>query len=277
MYLVTNVMKNRGAWNFEFRNIDLDKIFIKSNVNEHELEIGEFVIIEKVSGKNNIKEKVETPENYIDYYPHGDLTYNELYTEFENYYNKITNKKFKLILDETIFKNLEYFKYPAAKSIHHAFIGGLAEHTINILKLSHEFISLYKLDQELLWMGIILHDYSKIHEMTKLGLNYTPVGNLIGHLVMTVEEISKICFKYEIDESDEIIYLKHLILSHHGKLEYGSPKEPMLREAYILSQLDEVDAKMNVIDKAYLDTKSNSLTPPILAFDRRRFLKPKDD
>ncbi len=275
IYIITNIFFNNGTYNIELRNDNLEKVFVKSTDQNLDLTFGDFVEVAKVSGRLSIVNKQDMPENYMDFYEKSKYSYDYLYNEFLKYYNKIQSDVYKKILDETIFKKLDFFKYPAAKSIHHAFIGGLAEHTLNMLVLSESMISMYELDRDLLWMGIILHDYSKIHELECYGLNYTVEGNLIGHLVMTVEEITRICVYLDIQEDMSIMALKHLIISHHGKLEYGAAKEPMIKEAYILSQLDEIDAKMNVLQKALLDVEENKISNAINGFDRRRFLNYK--
>ncbi len=277
VYIITNIFFNNGTYNIELRNDSLEKIFVKSTNKDLGLTFGDFVEVGKVSGRLSIIDKVDMPENYMDFYEKSKYTYEYLYNEILKYYQELKSDTYKIILDETIFKNLDFFKYPAAKSIHHAFIGGLAEHTLNMLRLSNEFINMYSLDQDLLWMGIILHDYSKIKELECYGLNYTIEGNLIGHLIMTVEEITRICVNLGIKEDMSIMVLKHLIISHHGKLEYGAAKEPMTKEAYILSQLDEVDAKMNVLEKTLLEVDENKISNPINGFDRRRFLNYKKD
>lgn len=277
IYIITNMFFNNGSYNFELRNNNLEKVFVKSTNQELKLNFGDFVEVSKVSGKLTIINKVDTPVDYMDYYEKSKFSYNELYEGVKKYYDLIQCDEYKLILDETIFKNLDFFKYPAAKSIHHAFIGGLAEHTINMLKLSEKFIEMYDLDNELLWMGVILHDYSKIKELEFYGLNYTIEGNLIGHLIMTVEEITRICVLNGIEENNNIMFLKHLVISHHGKLEYGSAKEPMIKEAYILSQIDEIDAKMNVLEKALVNVEENKISNAINGFDKRRFLNYKKD
>ncbi|MFV0287992.1 MAG: HD domain-containing protein [Mycoplasmatales bacterium] len=277
IYLITNIYCNNNVYNIELRNQELEKIFIKSTNKHLTYQVGNFVEVTKLSGKSTIEKQTNTPENYLDFYKKGTKEYQQLYDELLNYYEKVTIEEYKILLDETIFKNLDFFKYPAAKSIHHDYIGGLAEHTLNLLNLSQELIKMYDLDQDLLWTGIMLHDYSKLKEMSHFGLTYTVEGNLIGHLVMTVEEIVKVCGKYNIENTLEIITLKHLILAHHGKLEYGSAKEPMTKEAYALSQLDELDAKMNVLQKAIDQVPDNTMTASILAFDRRRFLNYKKE
>ncbi len=277
VYIITNIFFNNGTYNIELRNDSLEKVFVKSTDKDLNLTFGDFVEVGKVSGRLSIVNKVDMPENYMDFYEKSKYSYDFLYNEFLNYYNDIQSDVYKSILDETIFKKLDFFKYPAAKSIHHAFIGGLAEHTLNMLKLSEKFIDMYDLDRDLLWMGIILHDYSKINELECYGLNYTIEGNLIGHLIMTVEEITRICVYLGIKEDMSIMVLKHLIISHHGRLDYGSAKEPMTKEAYILSQLDEIDAKMNVLEKALLEVEDNKISNAINGFDRRRFLNYKKD
>lgn len=271
-YIILNIYNNNGIYNIEVKNKEGQKMYIKTSHKEDYYEIGNYVEIQKQAGKYQIIQKVNKPEDFLEYYNKGNYTYQQLYDELKTYYDSLTKEEYKIILDETVFKELDFFKYPAAKSIHHAYIGGLAEHTLSMLKLSENVIKMYNLDKELLWMGIILHDYSKINEMSHLGLNYTIEGNLIGHIVMTVEEIVKICVKYNIDNDLNIIVLKHLILSHHSKLEYGSPKEPMTKEAYVLGQLDEMDSKLNILDTNFVNVNKNEMTSPINVFDKRRFL-----
>lgn len=269
--LITNTYKNNNIINYEVRTKELEKIFLRSTNQNIILKIGDFVQIEKITGKTSIKEKVNRPDNYWDYFPKSKMDYNELYTNLNSYIEQIKDDEFRLILEETVLTNLDFFKYPAAKTIHHAYIGGLCEHTLNILKLSESYISLYNLDKDILWCAIILHDYAKIYELKDYGLTYSIEGNLIGHLVIAVEEIIRIQVKYNMKNNIKFTTLKHLILAHHGKLDYGSPKEPMTKEAYVLSMLDEVDAKMNLLNNILNNLEDNEMSLAINGFDKRRF------
>lgn len=143
---------------------------------------------------------------------------------------------------------------PAAKSIHHARIGGLLEHILSISRLAEGIASHYSfLNLDLLIFGAIFHDIGKIWELetTDKGVRYTTKGRLIGHMVMAVELVEKKAsqiFGFPEELKD---MCKHIILGHHGKLEYGSPKLPQTMEAYVVWLLDEMDSKIDSIESIY--------------------------
>ena len=139
---------------------------------------------------------------------------------------------------------------PAAKSIHHAKVGGLVEHILSICKLMEFVGSHYKhLNLDLLIFGAVFHDLGKIWELewTKRGIQYTDKGQLIGHLAMSSELVEKKASQIMGFPEDLKMVCKHIILSHHGKLEYGSPKVPMLLEAYVVWMIDDLDSKVDSI------------------------------
>ena len=143
----------------------------------------------------------------------------------------------------------EFFDFPAAKRNHHAFAGGLAYHTVSMLRLAKAIVKEYpELNPSLLYAGVILHDLGKVIELSgPMSTEYTLVGNLVGHLVLVDEEITKACIALKFDENEEdIVVLRHMVLAHHGLLEYGSPVRPRIMEAEILHQFgcfhaDDVD------------------------------------
>lgn len=140
-------------------------------------------------------------------------------------------------------------KTPAAKSIHHAYKGGLIEHMHSIVKVMLAISKNYPfLNGDLLVFGAIYHDLGKIFELDLAeGIHYTQSGRLVGHMVLAceliVEKSAKIA-DFPVDLSD---VLKHIVLSHHGKLEYGSPKLPMIPEAVVVNMIDDLDSKMNTM------------------------------
>jgi 3'-5' exoribonuclease len=143
---------------------------------------------------------------------------------------------------------------PAAKSIHHAYEGGLLEHILSICGLMMVLHAHYarfgtELKLDLLLFGAIFHDLGKIWELDiGQGISYTDKGKLLGHMVMAVELVEKKASRILgfPDELKDI--LKHIILSHHGRLEYGSPKTPMFLEAFLVAAIDDLDSKVNTID-----------------------------
>ena len=163
---------------------------------------------------------------------------------------------------------------PAAFRLHHAMLGGLMLHTISIVRMAEEICKIYpNIDKDLLLSGAILHDVAKTweFELSKSGLvkSYSTEGELIGHLVkgaMYVEEKAK-----ELNiKSEKIALLEHMILSHHGVPEFGSPVRPMFLEAEILSSLDTLDAAIFEINSATGKVEKGAFTDRQWALDNRK-------
>ncbi|PLR67453.1 MULTISPECIES: 3'-5' exoribonuclease YhaM [Bacillaceae] len=169
----------------------------------------------------------------------------------------------------------EFLEYPAATKNHHEFVSGLAYHVVSMLDLAKSIANLYpSLDTDLLYAGVILHDLGKVTELSgPIGTTYTVEGNLIGHISIMVNEIAKAAEHLGI-EGEEVVILQHLVLSHHGKAEWGSPKPPMIKEAEILHYIDNLDAKMNMLDRALERVKPGEYTERVFALDNRSFYKP---
>lgn len=273
IYLITNEYVNQVSKNLDMRDYKGEKIQIRTTPDSI-YQVGDFIKVDIINKKQVIDCKVVKPQNYLDYYDHGPHNTAYLKAEIEKYTSQISDPDIKLIVEE-LLENEDYFIYPAAKAIHHAFIGGIATHSLSMLRLSDAFIEAYDLDRDVLYAAIILHDYGKVRELESLGLTYTVEGNLLGHLVIGYELICNVMFKYEIKETEKTMLLKHMIIAHHGKLEYGSAKEPMTIEAYILAQLDEIDAKVNLLETTFKNTEAGQITGPVNAFERRRFYKSK--
>jgi 3'-5' exoribonuclease len=173
----------------------------------------------------------------------------------------------------------EFFEYPAAKRNHHAFAGGLAYHTTTMLRLGKAIVREYpELNASLLYAGIILHDLGKVIELSgPMSTEYTLVGNLVGHLVLVDEEITIACLALKIDEREEdVVILRHMVLSHHGLLEYGSPVRPRIMEAEILHQIDNLDASMQMLLTSIRQTEPGEYTDRIFGLDNRSFYVPKN-
>ncbi|KAB7705047.1 3'-5' exoribonuclease YhaM [Bacillus aerolatus] len=169
----------------------------------------------------------------------------------------------------------EFLEYPAATKNHHEFVSGLAFHVVSMLNLAKSIADLYpSLDRDLLYSGVILHDLGKVIELSgPVSTVYTVEGNLLGHITIMVNEIGKAAEELGI-EGEEVTILKHIVLSHHGKAEWGSPKPPMVREAEILHYIDNLDAKMNMLDRALERTKPGEFSERVFALDNRSFYKP---
>ena len=134
----------------------------------------------------------------------------------------------------------------AAKTVHHAYPGGLLEHTVACLKLAHRFADQYpQVDRDLLAAGAFFHDLGKIRELSlERNVEYTDEGRLVGHHVMTAQWIHDRARRLGVPRELEH-HVVHLVLAHHGKAEYGSPKEPMTLEALLTHYIDDIDSRMN--------------------------------
>ena len=175
-----------------------------------------------------------------------------------------------------------YREAPAARQLHHAWLGGLLEHVISLLTLAERVATHYPLlDRDLLMTGVILHDIGKLYELSwKTGFDYTVEGVLLGHI-----QIGTALVERAIDNLPNFpprlkTLVLHMILSHHGKLEFGSPKLPMIPEALALSFLDDLDAKMQAVqgefDKCIREGKpADELTGKVWALDQRQLLNTK--
>ncbi|QOR67411.1 3'-5' exoribonuclease YhaM [Cytobacillus suaedae] len=168
-----------------------------------------------------------------------------------------------------------FFEYPAATKNHHEYVSGLAYHVVSMLDLSKAISTLYpSLDTDLLYAGVILHDLGKVIELSgPVSTSYTIEGNLLGHITIMVNEIGKAAEQLGII-GEEVTILQHLVLSHHGKAEWGSPKPPMIKEAEILHYIDNLDAKMNMLDRALERVKPGEYSERVFALENRSFYKP---
>lgn len=165
--------------------------------------------------------------------------------------------------------------YPAASKNHHEYVSGLAHHIVSMLALAKELHKQYpQLNKDLLYAGIILHDLGKLKELSgAVTTTYTLEGTLLGHIPIMVEEVGQMAKELKI-EGEEVLILQHLILSHHGKAEWGSPKPPLVQEAEILHLIDLIDAKMNMLQKALDKVEPGEFTERLFAMDNRSFYKP---
>lgn len=191
---------------------------------------------------------------------------------------EITNPSMNRIVRYLLNKyNKEFFYAPAAKTNHHAFNGGLAFHTISMLEMAQTIADYYpNINRSLLYAGLILHDLGKVIELSgPTATEYTLEGQLIGHIVLVDQQIVLACEELQIPtDSEDVLLLRHVILAHHGQLEYGSPVRPQVKEAEIIHYLDQIDAKINMIEDEISKTDTGEFTQRIWAMENRSFYKP---
>jgi len=140
---------------------------------------------------------------------------------------------------------------PAAKSMHHAYIGGLLEHTVSVITLTYRICNHYnELDRDLLIAGAFLHDIGKIEEFVyDTHIDYSDAGRLVGHMVLGIQIVENKVRRIENFPAEASLLLKHLILSHHGEAQFGAVRLPASKEAFALHMADDLDAKMNAIGR----------------------------
>lgn len=155
------------------------------------------------------------------------------------------------VLDDEVFVEA-YQRVPAGKSIHHARLGGLLEHSLSVCRLVDTICAAYSeaypdlLDRDLLLTAAFLHDAGKTRELSTIRkFEYTDAGRLVGHIVLGLELVSAHLDRLEDFPEDLALHLRHLLLSHHGELDYGSPKRPKTAEAWILHVVDLLDCRMD--------------------------------
>ncbi len=193
------------------------------------------------------------PKNYL---PVSSRSKEEMEAELDQmiksvknpYLNKLLNSIF--VEDEAFHK--EFMQHSAAKSVHHGYVGGLAEHTLSVAAVCDYFAKHYPdLHRDLLITAALCHDIGKVRELTAFPRNdYSDEGQLIGHIIIGYQKVMEVAGKIAGFPDTLAAELGHCILSHHGELEYGSPKKPALMEAMALSFADNVDAKLQTMREA---------------------------
>ncbi len=189
----------------------------------------------------------------VDYLPSARLRPEEMMRELDSIIDGIRDRHIKRLL-KSLFADPHirerFMTVPAARSFHHPYVGGLIEHVLSLCRLATLVASHYRgINPDLLVAGAILHDIGKIYELSSTGsFDYTDEGRLLGHIVMGVELVDSKIRELEDFPGELSMLLKHMILSHHGHLEFGSPKRPKTLEAMVLFYLDDMDAKVNAIE-----------------------------
>jgi 3'-5' exoribonuclease len=207
---------------------------------------------------------------------------NVLWQQLLGFVDSFTEPNLKLLLT-TVLNNSRiaqsFREAPAAKQLHHAWLGGLLEHVISLLTLADRVAPHYPiLHRDLLLTGVILHDIGKLQELSwDIGFEYTVEGVLLGHIQMGAALAEKTMDSLQDFPPRLKTLVLHMILSHHGKLEFGSPKLPMIPEALVLNFLDDLDAKMQAIqvefDRCARENKpKDEMTGKVWALDQRQLL-----
>jgi len=234
---------------------------------------------------HKIRRMDDSEVEYGDYFPSSKRDSGEMWIELRAVVSSIANPHLRALLnvmldDEDIGRR--YRLAPAAKQIHHAFLGGLIEHVLSLCALARITAAHYHVDVDLLLTGVVLHDIGKIYELNyERSFSYSSEGQLIGHINIAMRMVAdKLRALPDFPPALRTL-VEHMILSHHGHLEFGSPKLPQFPEALLLHYLDDLDSKMEAM-RALIEndrqvegcftTFNTALERPALKTDR--FLNP---
>lgn len=192
---------------------------------------------------------------------------------------RIMDKELQALVVKVIKDRFDdYLSYPAAVTVHHAYLHGLLFHSLSICRRAISIQKNYPwLNLDYLISGSLLHDIGKTKELSgAMAASYTAEGNLLGHIALGARIVYSAGEERGMDK-EKLDVLTHRILSHHGELEFGSPKVPMTAEAYVLHSLDDLDAKRECLKTAYEGTKEGSFTGKVLWMNNVAFYKPKSE
>jgi 3'-5' exoribonuclease len=214
--------------------------------------------------------KVLTSDEYniSDFIRKSEKDPEEMYSKLKEFIELVEDTEYKQVLT-SFFNDEEFVKKfktsPGAMYIHHGWASGLLEHTLSVTQICIDLTKFHKLDKDLLITGAILHDIGKIEEfVTTTQIKITDKGNLLSHMILGVQELTRRLDKIQIDEIKKT-KLIHTMISHHGAVEFGCPKPPMFPEALIIAKADELDA--NVVTMT--DAKANAQTNDSFIYNKQ--------
>ena len=199
-----------------------------------------------------------------------------LVTKFNSYVSSIKNEDCQKLIQFMVKKfGDKIFNYPAAVSIHHEYNSGLLMHSLTMADIAETLCPIYEADRDLVITGCLLHDLGKILELEgPIVYKYSIEGKLLGHISIMCAEIREAAHELKL-QSEVPLLLEHMVLSHHGQQEFGSPVMPLTKEALLLSLIDNLDSKMVVVNKAIQDLEPGSFSQKVFPLDNRSFYKPK--
>lgn len=233
---------------------------------------------------HKVRSMQEAEVDFNDYLPRSTKDIGELWKTLAEFVESFQDHHLKALVQafmadqkiEQAYKNA-----PAAKTLHHAFIGGLLEHVVSLFRLCDLACRNYPetINRDLLLTGAFLHDIGKIHELTfARSFTYTTRGQLLGHMIIELEMLHEKITQVPGFPNEYKTLIEHLIISHHGKYEFGSPKMPMFPEALMLHYLDDLDSKIESMrahfqrePDAEWTTYNSSLERPLL--NSKKFLE----
>jgi len=191
-----------------------------------------------------------------DYMPKTKKNVSQMFNETKEILAGIRHTGLKALVEEFLTDTdlmRQFCTAPAAMQMHHSYLGGLLEHTHSMLKVAKAILPLYpKIQADLVLVAVFLHDIAKTHELSyRMGFSYTDSGQLLGHITQGIQMINRkvdaLAKKQTVLDKAVLDSLNHIIISHHGQYDFGSPKLPATAEAFMVYYIDDLDAKMNQV------------------------------
>jgi 3'-5' exoribonuclease len=213
-----------------------------------------------------------------DYLPHTSSDVEKMWVELLAYGESIRNPWLRTLVAQLLSDPETvrcYKRAPAAKVMHHAYLGGLLEHVVSLCGMARQVAAHYpEVDVDLLLAAAILHDIGKLEELCyERAIGYTTEGQLLGHIVMELETVNRAMDKIAGFPAELKTVVQHLLISHHGEYEFGSPKLPMIREAMVFHYLDDLDSKLAAVRVALANAPSDDDWSAYSSALGRKFLK----
>lgn len=239
-------------------------VFVQGRVNQHHdrLELS----LEKI--RRVIPDDANRGFREEDCIPTSPRPLEEMWQELQGYLASVGNPALRNLLTHIVERNADRLRvWPAALQVHHAYRGGLLEHVLKLMEIATFIAERYQARRDLLIAGALLHDIGKLEELTyDIAIGYSVRGNLIGHITIGAGMLREAIAAEPDFPGDLAIELEHLILSHHGERDLGSPVVPMTVEAFILAAADDLDAKLHQVRRLVADDDSEG---PFTAYSRR--------
>ena len=298
-YLCIRKETRTGRTGSEFMELSLQdasgeiraKVFQDVDTLKLEFDAGEFV---KVQGRSNTYQgrteiiidrirRVMADKDAADGFREEDCVRSaprpadEMWGELIGRIDSVNDAALRALLRSIVDQNAAKLRiWPAARTVHHAYRSGLLEHILKIMEVSLFLADQYGAKRDLLIAGALLHDIGKLRELSyELTTDYTVEGNLVGHIVIGVGMLKDATVNFPEVAEETILEIEHLILSHHGELELGSPVKPMTVEAFLLATVDNLDATLHQIRRAIAEDDSAG---PFTTWNKRlerALLKPR--
>lgn len=227
---------------------------------------------------NHVEEISEDEYNLEDFVISSDHSEVERRNLTQSLIDSIQNDVYrKLVIGMLSYVGDKFFTFPAASKIHHGWKGGLSDHSLSMATLADELCKHYpQLDRDLLVSAALIHDVGKTAELSgPVTTEYTLEGKLEGHISLANAWLSEVSEKLGVQDREETVLMHHMILSHHGKMEYGSPVAPMIIEAEALYLIDNMDARLTSLKMALDAIKPGTWTSRMFQFENRQFYKHK--